>query len=139
MDCYDDDALIIDPTLWSYVDEVEGVWISTYRDSPYEHRPHGKGSVWDWGRPARADETSEMPLDITPEGGWSDDAQGFIDMLGPLGRTGWIQLAHAPVEGWPSKEILAVMWQHPKISAHVPIDIAGMATDLNPSGLYLRQ
>ena len=46
-DCYHERALIVDPTLWSYDDTVEGVWVGSYRDR--RHRPHGKGSIWNVG------------------------------------------------------------------------------------------
>ncbi len=57
-------------------------------------------------------------------------------MLGPLDRRGWATLAHAPVEGWPAGEILGAMCDS-GMEAVVPIDIIGMLTDRNPSGLYL--
>ena len=136
MDCYNDDALIIDPTLWSYVDEVEGVFIATYRDSPYKHRPHGKGMIWDWGRPETAAERGEWAMPLTPSKPLSDEALAFLDLIGPLSKQGWIQLAHAPVEGWPSKEIIEAMCDT-GLSGYIPIDIRGMVTDRNPSGLYL--
>jgi len=131
-DCYDDRAVIIDPTLWSYDASVTGVWVGTYRDG--RHVPHGKGFIWDWGRPERA---GGPVVKLTPARPFSSAALGFLDLLGPLDRDGWVTLAHAPVEGWPSDEILAAIENTPGLTGRVPIDILGMATDLNPKGLYL--
>jgi hypothetical protein len=143
-DCYDTQGLVIDPTLWSYNPDVSGVWYGRGR-----HRPHGAGSIWEWGRPPRADETGEEPLELTPSKPWSAEARGFLEMLGPLGLRGWIALAHAPVEGWPAGEIVDALCntRDPRVSGeqktnttlggYVPIDIIGMTTDRNPSGLYL--
>jgi len=138
-DCYAADAQIIDPTLWSYSTDVEGVWYGSYRDG--WHRPHGKGSIWQWGRPDAA--LGEV-LALTPRRPWSRSAEGFLGILGPLDLQGWIQLAHAPVEGWPAAEIIDAICETPHptmprqtLEGYVPIDIVGMLTDRNPSGLYL--
>jgi hypothetical protein len=96
---------IVDPTLWCYRKDVEGVWVGTYGDGI--HRPHGKGSIWKWGRPVAALPGQE--LELTPAEPWSGAAEDFLRLLGPLDRRGWAQLAHAPVEGWPAGEILAGM------------------------------
>ena len=107
-DCYDDDAVIVDPTLWSYDESVKGVWVGSYRDG--KHEPHGKGSIWRWGRP---NEASEEPMELTPRQPWSREAQRFLGLLGPLDMKGWIQLAHAPVEGWPAGEIIDALCETP--------------------------
>lgn len=67
-------------------------------------------------------------------------AREFLEMAAPQGldRDGWHALAHAPVLGWPSDEIIAAMYRTPALKLLPPIDIVGMATDLNPGGLYLR-
>lgn len=138
-DCYDDDAVIIDPTLWSYDSTVKGVWVGTYRDGL--HRPHGKGSIWNWGRP---NEAVGPVVTLTPRRPLSQTARNFLDMLGPLDADGWIMLAHAPVEGWPAGEIIDALCEtpDPKIptqtfEVYVPIDIVGMVTARNPHGMYL--
>lgn len=132
-DCYAKDAVIVDPTLWSYVDGVEGVWVGTARDGL--HTPAGSGTIWQWGRPdSPRDEIIEV---APPEGGWSKEALFFLELLGPLDLNGWRQLAHAPVGSWPAKEILAAMWQDERIGSWIQIDVIGMLTDLNPGGLYL--
>lgn len=131
-DCYADNATIIDPTLWSYDKTVKGVWVGGYRDG--RHRPHGKGSIWSWGRP---DAATGPVIELTPRQPFSQDARDFLELLGPLDMRGWAQLAHAPVEGWPAGEIIDALCENPILKAHVPIDIVGMLTDRNPGGLYL--
>lgn len=131
-DCYDDNAQIVDPTLWSYDESVIGVWTGSYRDG--KHTPHGKGSIWQWGRPNEAVPGEEMEL--TPSKPFSSAAKLFLDMLGPLDKQGWIMLAHAPVEGWPASEIITAICES-GLDGYVPIDIKGMVTNLNPNDLYL--
>jgi hypothetical protein len=131
-DCYDDHATIIDPTLWSYDETVEGIWVGTYQDG--KHVPHGKGSIWNWGRP---DTPTGPVVELTPRKPFSREAQGFLDVLGPLDHAGWAMLAHAPVEGWPAAEIIDAIYNTPELTTWVPIDIVGMITDRNPKGLYL--
>lgn len=131
-DCYDTKAAIVDPTLWSYDDGVKGIWVGTMEDG--RHKPHGMGSIWDWGRPDYP--TGEHVSLEPPEGGWSDEAENFLDVLGPLDEQGWRILANAPVEGWPAAEILSAIADQLG-SEWVPIDIIGMLTDRNPQGLYV--
>lgn len=138
--CYDRDAPIIDPTLWSYDASVEGIWVGTMRDG--RHAPFGVGSIWQWGRPPEA---RGAPVELTPRRPWSRSAQSFLRLLGPLDLDGWRSLAHAPVEGWPAGEVIDAMCATPhpsvpgvKLGSMVPIDIIGMVTDRNPAGLYLR-
>lgn len=129
-DCYDSDATIIDATLWSYRPEVPVVYIGTV--DTYKHRPHGAGSIWTYGRPHEP--TGKI---IELGGALSREARDFLDMLGPLDLDGWSVLLHAPVEGWPSKEIITAACANPKLRSFVPVDIEGMVTDNNPYGLYL--
>lgn len=131
-DCYDERAVIIDPTLWSYDDTVTGVWVGTYRDR--RHTPHGKGSIWSWGRPN--DPTGPI-VKLTPRVTFSAMARFFLEELGPLDYKGWCELAHAPVQHWPAGEIFAAMDNTKGLKGRVPIDILGMNTELNPGGLYL--
>lgn len=131
-DCYDDDATIVDPTLWSYDKSVEGVWVGSYRDG--RHTPHGKGSIWKWGRPENC--LPQHAVELTPREPWSPEAEMFIGLLGPLDERGWVMLAHAPVEDWPAGEIIDAMCES-GLEAYVPVDIVGMTTDRNPGGLYL--
>lgn len=133
MDCYDPWATVIDPTLWSYVKSVEGIWVGKAIEEP-QHEPHGSGSIFEYGQPhSMGGELIFLDAD------WSADAAEFLDVLGPLDRQGWSQLAHAPVGGWPSAEIIGAMYDDDRLRALVPIDIVGMLTDRNPGGLYLRE
>lgn len=131
-DCYDPSCPIIDATLWSYLGEEPQVWEGTLDEG--RHVPHGAGSIWEWGRPALP--TGE-PVTITPPAPWSQEAVDFLNLLGPLDDAGWRMLCHAPVQGWPAGEIFRALYLGGYEHA-LPIDIVGMATDLNPSGLYLR-
>jgi hypothetical protein len=137
---YDKKAWIIDPTLWSQSDEwfekLGGphVWIGKAKDN--FHRPHGSGNIFDFGRPPRAHELGEEPLELTPPKPWSPWAQAFLNQIGPLSKDGWIKLAHYPMEGWPSGEIIEAMCEN-DLEGYVPIDIVGMVTNRNPKGLYL--
>lgn len=133
-DCYDDEATIVDPTLWSYDPTVKGVWIGGYRAG--RHRPHGKGSIWSYGRPAPA---AGPAVTLTPRRPFSEPAQDFLDLLGPLDRQGWGVLAHAPVEDWPAAEIIDAIYNTNGLGVLVPIDIVGMLTDRNPDGVYLAE
>ena len=131
-DCYDRDARIIDPTLWSYRDDIEGIWTGTLKDGL--HSPHGAGSIWNWGRPETGGgEPVELEFKTLP----SADCRRFLDLLGPLDAHGWKMLAHAPVEGWPAAEILPAI--NDTVAEVVPIDLIGMLTDRNPGGLYLTE
>lgn len=124
---------IIDATLWSYDPTVTGVWCGRVNDG--RHIPHGGfGSIRDYGRPVAG---TGPPIELTPTTPLSKTARGFLELLGPLDRTGWARLAQAPVLGWPAGEIIAAMDDTPEVSALVPIDILGMVTNRNPGGLYL--
>lgn len=130
-DCYAEKAVIIDPTLWGYDASVTGVWVGSMRDG--RHRPHGHGSIWDWGRPAAGDGSV---IKLTPRKPLSRDAQSFLRFVEPLDVLGWSRLANAPVQGWPASEIIAAMDDTPGLGVHIPIDILGMITGRNPGGLY---
>lgn len=134
-DVYDPRAIIVDPTLWSYRDDVTGIWIGMATTG--WHLPHGGGAatIYDWGRPTPAEPGKAVAL--TPSKPFSPAAQRFLDRLGPLDHQGWMMLAsHAPVAGWPAAEIIAAIADTKALAAVVPIDRLGMLTDRNPSGLY---
>lgn len=132
MDCYARRVKIVDPTLWSYRDDVDGIYLGG--PSTFGHRPHGKGNIFAWGKP---EAQGGPPVELTPDEPLSRAAMLFLDMLGPLDCSGWAVLSGAPVEGWPAGEIFRAMAQTKGLDQLVPIDILGMVTDLNPSGLYL--
>jgi len=131
-DCYDEKAMVIDATLWSYDDHVKGVYHGEARNRP--HRPHGSGSIWDYGQPPAA---TEEPIHLATEDKLSDGALLFLGMAGyPFDFKGWTVLAHAPVQHWPAGEVFAAMADTPRLNFLVPIDILGMTTDRNPNELY---
>lgn len=126
---YARDLNIIDPTLWSYDERIEGVWRDKTKHGRYT--PHGAGSIWSYGAP------QAHGGEIISFDGWSTEAELFLKMVGPLDLAGWRELVHFPMEGWPSNEILTRLDGDKRISPFIPIDILGNATDLNPDGLYL--
>lgn len=132
-DCYDNNATIIDPTLWSYDSRIDGIWVGNYYDD--RHIPFGRGKIWKWGRPQHA--TWDV-IELTPKTPFSKTALHFLSLLGPLDYEGWQTLAHAPVEGWPAAEIFTAMCDS-GMENMIPIDIIGMVTDRNPKGLYLKE
>lgn len=135
-DVYDDDAIIVDPTLWSYRDDVDGIWVGNPRD--IGHRPHGYGPhIMAAGRP---DHPTDEVVKLAPEAydRLSAMAKHWVDrMFGPLDRRGWIDVANMTVIGWPAGEVIAAMDDTPELSPLVPVDRIGMLTDRNPGGLYL--
>jgi hypothetical protein len=130
---YDKYATIIDPTLWSYRADVDGIWQGRIADGI--HFPKGMGSIWDYGRPNNSSYADAIELDTE---GLSSSAKLFVQHLGPLDLRGWADLFNYPMEGWPSGEIVARAKENPRIAPFIPVDILGMVTDLNPSGLYLK-
>lgn len=141
---YDREAVIVDPTLWSYVNrnpslaDVPTIYVAQRKRSIWEHTPHGEGSIFEYGRPSWGggqviELAPEAAARLTPHG------QRWLAMIGPLDRAGWMEVAHAPVSGWPAAEVISAMYDTPQLSSLVPVDIVGMLTDRNPSGLYLAE
>lgn len=133
-DCYDVNGRIVDPTLWSYRDDVVGVWEGTMHT--LGHRPHGFGHIFQWGCPEGCGGEA-----IALEG-LSDEAARFFRMVeengGPMDLHSWHSLlSQAPVGGWPAAEVFALANEHPVLGSLIPIDRLGMLTDVNPYGLYL--
>jgi len=131
-DPYDSTGGIIDATRWSYDDRIPGVWLGTLAESGY--RPHGAGHFMTAGMPHNHG-GREVRLIVNHP--LSADAVDFLRILGPLDYSGWAEVAHLPVEGWPAREIIGAMLDTPQVAVLVPIDIAGMITDRNPQGIYL--
>ena len=128
---YDPQAKIIDPTLWSYDSRISGVHIQDGWGTRY--CPHGgKGTIWQYGRPPAP--TGEI-LTID-ESELSHLAKTFLELCGPLDARGWVFLGDAPVEGWPADEIYTAAWHSDMVRPIIPIDKIGMATDINPHGMY---
>lgn len=130
-DCYNPRATVIDVTLWSYDLSVRCAYQGEASERP--HLPHGSGSIWQSGKPTSMGGPS---ISLPDDAELSQLAWGFLQLLGPLDRRGWSQLAHSPVGGWPAGEILAAMSKDERLQALVPIDVLGMTTDLNPCELY---
>lgn len=133
-DPYDKEALILDPSLWSYMSISPEVYVGTYKK--WKHRPHGDRSIFEWGKPPEA--TGKVIVLQPPKGGWSEEAAEFLSMLGHLDLEGWRLLAHAPVRGWPAKEILGAMHKRPDIGGYIPIDIVGMLLDAAGRDIFPR-
>jgi hypothetical protein len=127
---YDPAALVIDPTIFSYRDEKPNVVVTPNRKDV--HRPHGSGSIWDFGRP---DPGPGNAVELVWHQPPSSQAKLFLEALGPLDQSGWMQLAHYPVEQWPSGEIIGAI-ADTLGAAVVPVDILGMVTERNPKGFY---
>lgn len=132
-DIYSLTDTIIDPTLWSYDDEVDGVWVGTLADEI--HHPHGEGSIWDAGKPVHQGRET-IVFDRT---GLSAIATGFLDMVEPLDMGGWSVLLNGAQLGWPSNEIVQAAAKQKAFDCIIKIDILGMRTNLNPGGLYMYQ
>jgi len=127
---YDDQAIIVDLTLWSYNPMQPRIWLGSMQSRL--HRPKGYGQILQGPRPqSRGGEPVTVEVS-------SAKAKAFLRMVGPLDYRGWGALwSHCGMLGWPAKEILeAFLDQHPKMAALVPIDIVGMMTDRNPQGTY---
>lgn len=130
-DPYAPDAWIVDPTLWTYRDDVHDVWVGSA--SQGLHVPHGAGSIWEWGRPTTQ---GGAPIVLNRDG-LSQIAVAFLDLIEPLDRKGWMMLlSSAPVGGWPAAEIVARAAADDRLRTLIPVDRVGMLTDLNPYGLY---
>jgi hypothetical protein len=128
-DVYDEDAVIVDPTITPTTTGESLIVADKARC--LSNRPHGTGRIWDWGRPwPHSANYIELAVPL------SGEAKAFMSMVGPLDLLGWMQLANAPVQGWPAKEILTAMMATPGLEAAAPIDHVGHVTDLNPKGLY---
>lgn len=131
-------AIVVDPTLWSYTQEDPGVIVTTYSRTYTKHRPKGvavtarrRADIFDIGKPGPAISTV-IPLDVKDA-----FARHFLDLLGPMDAAGWHTLfSRLPMTGWPAKPILTAAAAHPALAPHIPVDILGIYTDLNPDNLY---
>lgn len=135
-DPYDPATVILDPTLWSYDKTAPRLFWPNKAMRAKRYRPHGYGSIWQYGQPVSA---GGPVIELTPAEPLSRQAQRFLDMLGPLDRPGWFAVSSAPVGGWPAGEIFAAMDDTEALSHMVPIDKLGMTTDRNPGELYLKE
>lgn len=144
VDPYDPDARIFDPTLWSYDENVKGLWTGP---NLLRHQPKGLGQIDMDALPYYDGSGSNeivMPREVANK--LSYKARDFLLEIGAvtygsrevkMPPVNWMHLGNAPVQGWPAAEIIEAMYHTPGLSAFVPVDIAGMLTTLNPEGLYL--
>jgi len=132
-DVYSRYSVILDPTYNVNIGGDPLLWWGTL-DSGVHH-PKGAGSIWDFGAPGNSSFSDAYHLNTE---GLSASARSFIHMIEPLNRQGWASLAHFPMQGWPSGEIIERMYEDENLRPFIPIDIVGMVTDINPSGLYLK-
>jgi len=128
---------IIDPTLWSYHQTVFSPYVVRAMNNIYVAK--GAGDIWQAGKPRTASQMGEKAIFPENYGNLTSGAQLFLEMCGPLGRTGWNDLFHGPMQGWPAGEILEAADKTPQLSPLIPIDVLGMNTDLNPGGLYMKE
>lgn len=134
---YDHHAVIIDCTLWSYDEHYELVTVE--KNLLDQWVPHGMGSIWTYGPPRKVEITDPLlAIDLDREG-LSPEAVEFLDTYGPYDAYAWMRLLNGPMLGWPAKEIIEAAAKDRRLNGFIPIDIKGMLTDLNPSGLYLYQ
>lgn len=140
-DVYARDAVIVDPTIRPYL-VAHRIWLNAEGiladyASALGHQAHGAGSIWEG--PHKPCPSGGPVIGLTPSFELSGAAKLFLsdDVLGPLDRRGWGQLANGPMEQWPAAEIIAAMDDTPALKALVPVDILGMVTDRNPKKCYL--
>lgn len=132
-DPYDGDAPAADATWWSFQHEGEPPHIRYGTQRSLGLTPHGSGFIFDAPYP-----TSGGGPVIPPPASLDGDALRVVRQFGPLDAQGWAMLASLPPAGLPhSRDILTAMWQDDRLRVYCKIDVVGMATDLNPSGLYL--
>jgi hypothetical protein len=134
-DPYSPVAWVIDVTLWCRDARFPPVY---QRKNLELHSPLGYGH---WSMATELPRYSGGPV-IEPYQQLSRKAQEFLGHFAPDGRLdrgGWASVARLPVLGWPAKEIITVMIQTPRLRKLVPVDVAGMLTDVNPGRGFLRE
>jgi hypothetical protein len=147
-DVYDSRAVIVDPTIRPWLaragagggieDGARKVLTGILVDEAanLSHRPHGSGQIWNAARPACG---NGGIVELTLRKPLSEEAQEFLEMLGPMDIQGWMMLANGPMGGWPAGEIIAAMDDTKELRALIPVDILGHVTDRNPGKLYLAE
>ena len=130
-DCYGATVPVLDLTLWSYLPKAPVVYTGMAGALP--HRPHQSDSIFAAGMPTNQ---GGPVVELTPSKPLGLRAEGFLRILGPLDARGWSQLAHSPMQDWPSSDIVSAMYETKELTALIPIDIVGMLTEHNPGELY---
>jgi len=135
-DPYARNALILDPSAWSYQEDdlaAPSVWIGRRQD----YAPQGsRGPDARKGLPRPADYADIIRPDQEALQRDYMVAVQFFAQHGSLDRRGWTALTHCRVDSYPAAAIIPLMLDTPRLAPFVPIDIAGMVTDRNPGGLY---
>jgi len=128
--CWDPSARILDPTFSSNIGRPPRLWFGSL--GAELHRPHGSGSLMQWGRPV-AGNGPPITFDTTA---LPPSTRAALNLIGLLDATGWMRLFRGPI-GDPAWELhRCVEPLVDRLGALIPIDIVGMATDRNPGGLY---
>jgi hypothetical protein len=130
-DPYDPDHQVLDVTAWSYDPRCPRVHQGAASGPRRRYTPKGAGSIFAWGKPSSSG-GEVIPLEVADPA-----ARLFLSMLGPLDLHGWLELANAPVGGWPARAVVEAMAAHPTLAVLLPVDVVGMLTETNPGGLYL--
>ena len=129
---------ILDPTLWTYRDDVEGLYFNTAGGTPW-HTPKGAGDLWDFSCPQSVGGDELIPREPITGG-----ATAFLAFLkaqvgGPLSYGWWMRFfSQCPMANPPIlRELIDACYRDERIRGTIPIDIVGMLTDHNPGGLYM--
>lgn len=131
-DVYSRDAVVVDPTYNPTTGQGDSILVVRNRQM---HSPHGWGDIWTMGGPPE-DPTGPL-IELAGYDELSVEATAFLAATGyPLDYQGWSHIAHGPMEGWASGEIISAMCETRELRALAPIDIVGHVTDRNPGGLY---
>lgn len=133
VDIFDPYTEILDLSLWSH---MHGINLVQLADSSGDLLwiPAGYGDIEYFGVP----ESNSIvdAVELTPKRPFSHRASYFLtERVGLLDAKGWQQLAHAPLGGWPSREIITAMVQTPAVAPLIPTAIVSVATNLNPQGV----
>lgn len=135
-DPYARDAVILDPTAWSYQDgelATPAVWAGQAVD----YTPHGAtGNDARLGLPRPASYADVIQPDEAALAAAPAEVFMFFARNGSLDHHGWWALMRCSVDTYPASAMLALMMATPALRALVPVDVLGMATTANPGELY---
>lgn len=137
-DPYAPAPLVLDPTAWSYQTGAAArpsVWTSTGAG----YHPHGTlgPAALPGALPSPQDPSRTIAPDEDAYRALTPEAKQFLEHHGPLDARGWMALTKCDVRTFPAAEIVHLMRATPRLRAFVPIDLWGMLTADDPSGVYL--
>lgn len=133
---YEKSTPLLDPTLWTYRDDVEGLFFGTCASK--WHTPKGAGDLWAFGCPQ-----SPGGEELIPKEPITGSATSFLRFLkttaGTLSYGFWMRFfSQCPMANPPIlRDLIDACYRDERIRGAIPVDIVGMLTDHNPSGLYL--